>query len=129
MKKKGAFKAFTIIELLVVLAVMGVFTAIAYPNIMSWITDREGKKEVYETVTFIKERKAEVANGNRIYPGRAGSKYRWVMAEGASASGNIASSCNGGNCKYNFSNGTYTVLNSGVTYKAGESIANRKAVP
>jgi len=69
------------------------------------------------------------ANGNRIYPGRAGSKYRWVMAEGASASGNIASSCNGGNCKYNFSNGTYTVLNSGVTYKAGESIANRKAVP
>jgi len=47
------------------------------------------------------------ANGNRIYPGRAGSKYRWVMAEGASASGNIASSCNGGNCKYNFSNGTY----------------------
>jgi prepilin-type N-terminal cleavage/methylation domain-containing protein len=69
------------------------------------------------------------ANGNKIYPGRVGSKWRWVMAEGASASGNIASSCNGGNCKYNFSNGTYTVLNSGVTYKAGESIANRKAVP
>ena len=69
------------------------------------------------------------SNGNRIYPGRAGSKWRWVMTEGASASGNIASSCNGGNCKYNFSNGTYTVLNSGVTYKAGESIANRKAVP
>jgi len=69
------------------------------------------------------------ANGNKIYPGRTGSKYRWVMAEGASASGNIASSCNGGNCKYNFSNGTYTVLNSGVTYKAGESLANRKAVP
>ena len=69
------------------------------------------------------------SNGNRIYPGKAGSKWRWVMAEGASASGNIASSCNGGNCKYNFSNGTYTVLNSGVTYKAGESIANRKAVP
>ena len=56
-------KGFTIIELLVVLAVMGVFTAIAYPNIMSWITDREVKKEVYETVTFIKERKAEVTSG------------------------------------------------------------------
>ena len=56
-------KAFTIIELLVVLAVMGVFTAIAYPNIMSWITDREVKKEVYETVAFIKERKAEVISG------------------------------------------------------------------
>ena len=69
------------------------------------------------------------SKGNKIYPGRAGSKWRWVMTEGASASGNIASSCNGGNCKYNFSNGTYTVLNTGVTYKAGESIADRKAVP
>ena len=56
-------RGFTIIELLVVLAVMGVFAAIAYPNIMSWITDREVKKEVYETVAFIKERKTEVTSG------------------------------------------------------------------
>ena len=66
------------------------------------------------------------ANGNRIYPGKPGSNYRWVMTEGASASGNIASSCNGGNCRYNFSNGTYTVLNSGQTFKAGDSIDNRR---
>ena len=46
--------AFTILELLVVLAVMGVFTAIAYPNISNWIADRNVKKEVYETVAFIK---------------------------------------------------------------------------
>ena len=51
-------RGFTILELLVVLAVLGVFSAIAYPNISSWITDREVKKEVYETVSFIKERKA-----------------------------------------------------------------------
>ena len=56
-------RGFTIIELLVVLAVMGVFAAIAYQNIMSWITDREVKKEVYETVAFIKERKTEVTSG------------------------------------------------------------------
>ena len=56
-------RGFTILELLVVLVVMGVFTTIAYPNISSWITDREVKKEVYETVTFIKERKAEVTSG------------------------------------------------------------------
>ena len=56
-------RGFTLLELLVVLAVMGVFTAIAYPNISSWITDREVKKEVYETVAFIKERKAEVTSG------------------------------------------------------------------
>ena len=55
--------AFTILELLVVLAVIGVFAGIAYPNISNWITDRNVKKEVYETVTFIKERKAEVTSG------------------------------------------------------------------
>ena len=68
------------------------------------------------------------SNGNRIYPGRPGSNYRWVMTEGASASGNIASSCNGGNCRYNFSNGTYTVLNSGQTFNAGDSIDTRQPI-
>ncbi len=69
------------------------------------------------------------ANGNKVYPGKPGSKYRWVMTEGASASGNIASSCSGGNCKYNFADNTYTVLNSGQTFKAGESIDSRKPIP
>ena len=68
------------------------------------------------------------ANGNKIYPNRAGSKYRFVMTEGPSKSGNIASSCAKGNCKYNFSNNTYTVLNSGKTYKAGVSVDTRKAI-
>ena len=68
-------------------------------------------------------------NGNRIYPGKPGSKWRWVMTEGANTStGNIASSCSGGNCKYNFSSGTYTVLNSGKTYKAGVPISQRQPV-
>lgn len=56
-------KAFTILELLVVLAVMGVFAAVAYPNISSWIIDRNVKKEVYETIDFIKEKKSEVTTG------------------------------------------------------------------
>lgn len=55
--------AFTILELLVVLAVIGVFSAVAYPKISNWITDRNVKKEVYETVAFIKDRKAEVTSG------------------------------------------------------------------
>ena len=60
---KKIVKGFTIIELLVVLAVLGVFVSFAYPNISNWIKDREVKKEVYETVIFIKERKKEVTSG------------------------------------------------------------------
>ena len=63
MQKKNLLKGFTIIELLVVLAVIGVFAGIAYPNISSWITDRNVKKEVYETVTFIQEKNSQVKNG------------------------------------------------------------------
>ena len=80
-------------------------------------TNSKGMKNWY---TFI--------NGKKVYPNRSGSKYRFVMVEAPSTSGNIASSCNGYNCKYNFSNNTYTVLNSGVTYKAGETTANRKPI-
>ena len=70
-----------------------------------------------------------IINGQKVYPARSGGKYRFVMVEGASKSGNIASSCNGANCKYNFSNNTYTVLNSGQTFNAGDSIDDRKAIP
>lgn len=56
-------KAFTILELLVVLAVLGVFTAIAYPNISNWITDREVKSEAYEFVAQINQMKSKVTSG------------------------------------------------------------------
>ena len=35
--------AFTILELLVVLAVIGVYSVVAYPKISNWITDRNVK--------------------------------------------------------------------------------------
>jgi prepilin-type N-terminal cleavage/methylation domain-containing protein len=56
-------KAFTILELLVVLAVLGVFAAVAYPNISNWINDRNVKKEVYDVISFVKEKKSEVTSG------------------------------------------------------------------
>ena len=54
--------AFTILELLVVLAVIGVFSVVAYPKISNWIADRNVKKEVYEVINFIKEKKLMVIN-------------------------------------------------------------------
>ena len=59
-------------------------------------------------------------NGQKIYPTRSDSPYRFVMFEGASPSGNIASRCGGGNCKYNFNDDTFTDTRTGQTYKAGE---------
>ena len=56
-------RAFTILELLVVLAVIGVFSAIAYPNISGWIADRNVKNAAFETVAFVKDRKSEVTSG------------------------------------------------------------------
>ena len=63
MINKNKSKAFTIFELLVVLAVIGVFAVIAYPNISNWIADRNVKKEAYEVITYLKERKSEVQTG------------------------------------------------------------------
>ena len=58
-----------------VLVLIGIFSAIVYPNVSSWIIDREVKKEVYDVVNLIKERKSEVMNGKygmvqiRLRPG------------------------------------------------------------
>ena len=61
--QKKTIKAFTILELLVVIAIIGVFSVVAYPNISKWITDRDVKKEVYETINYIKEMKTLADSG------------------------------------------------------------------
>ena len=60
---KKITKGFTIIELLVVLVVLGVFSAVAYPNITKWITDREVRAETYKFIGEINEMKAKVTSG------------------------------------------------------------------
>ena len=62
MPKKIA-KGFTILELLVVLAVLGVFAVVAYPNITKWITDREVRSETYKFIGEINEMKSKVTSG------------------------------------------------------------------
>ena len=56
-------KAFTLIEILVVVIVLGVFGAIAYPNVTKWITEREVKSEVYKAISFIDEMKSLATSG------------------------------------------------------------------
>ena len=61
--QKKTTKALTIIELLVVIVIIGIFSVVAYPNISKWITDRDVKKEVYETINYIKEMKVLADSG------------------------------------------------------------------
>ena len=56
-------KAFSIIELLVIIAIIGVITFFAYPGIQNWIADRVVKKEVLNFVEYFNEKKSDVQNG------------------------------------------------------------------
>ena len=61
---KKTIKAFTLLELLVVISILGIFAVIAYPNISKWIVDRGVKKDVYDVISYVNKRKAEVQNGD-----------------------------------------------------------------
>lgn len=61
--KKKTIKAFSLLELLVVISIIGVISAISYPSITKWVADREVRKEVYDVVSFIRDRKSDVSEG------------------------------------------------------------------
>ena len=53
-------KGFSLIEILLVILLIGITSAIAIPNINDWITDRKVKKEVIELAAYINQKKEEV---------------------------------------------------------------------
>ena len=66
MCEKNKYKGFSLLELIIVILLIGITSAIAIPNINEWITDRKVKKEVHKFVGEINEMKSKVISGQ--YP-------------------------------------------------------------
>ena len=76
-------KAFTLLELLVVIFIIAVLAIFVYPNFQKWITDREVKKEVNSLINYLEDIKSEVDSGKyamawvHITP----NPQTWTMSE------------------------------------------------
>ena len=53
MCEKNKYKGFSLLELIIVVLLIGITSAIAIPNINDCITDRAVKKELYDVVSLI----------------------------------------------------------------------------
>ena len=60
-------KGFTILELLVVLAIVGVISAVAYPNFSSWNKEREVRSAVTKISSLIRNIHAQTEKGTFAY--------------------------------------------------------------
>ena len=63
MKQKG----FSIIELLVVVAIIGIISAIGYPNIYKWYTKKQLKNDAYELFSVLKDAQQDSLLNKKLY--------------------------------------------------------------
>ena len=63
MKQKG----FSIIELLVVVAIIGIISAIGYPNIYKWYTKKQLRNDAYELFSLLKDAQQESMLNKVLY--------------------------------------------------------------
>ena len=60
-------KGFNVLELLIVIAIIGVLSAVAYPNFSNWQKDRETRSDVVEIKSLIEGINAQVQRGQYAF--------------------------------------------------------------
>ena len=60
-------KGFNVLELLIVIAIIGVLSAVAYPNFSDWQKDRETRSDVVEIKSLIEGINAQVQRGQYAF--------------------------------------------------------------
>ena len=60
-------KGFNVLELLIVIAIIGVLSAVAYPNFSEWRKDRETRSDVVEIKSLIEGINAQVQRGQYAF--------------------------------------------------------------
>lgn len=64
MQQKQDIKGFTILELLVVITIVAIVSAVGYPNFMDWRKDREVRLAVEKVTTMLKSINTQAQRGN-----------------------------------------------------------------